>query len=123
MRELILKKCNECGALVKVINDCHCRCGIVCCDEEMKEIVANSTDVALEKHVPTYEIKDNVIEVSVNHVMNNDHYIEWICFVTDDKEEFVYLKPEMKASATFNYSSGTLYAYCNQHGLWQTVVK
>ena len=31
-RELILNKCEKCGALVEVIKECKCNCGINCCD-------------------------------------------------------------------------------------------
>ena len=34
--ELIIKKCQKCGALVEVINDCNCGdCRITCCGEPM----------------------------------------------------------------------------------------
>ncbi len=120
MRKLILKKCPSCGALVKVVNDCKCSCNFECCGEKLKDVEVNSKEAAFEKHIPTYEIKDNKIIVKVNHVMDSDHFIEWICFVNDKKEEYVYLNPneEDKATATFDYSKGTLYSYCNKHGLW-----
>ena len=53
--------------------------------------------------------------------MDKDHFIEWICFKTENREEFVYLKDEAKA--TFPYQKGTLYAYCNKHGLWSKEVQ
>lgn len=124
MKELILKKCLNCGAIVKVINDCNCEnCGIKCCDKEMVEVKPNSTDAAFEKHIPTYEIVDDKIVVKVNHVMDSDHYIEWICFVTKDSEEYTYFKPYNEAVATYNYKEGTLYSYCNKHGLWVQKIK
>ena len=57
MEELVIKKCTHCGAIVKVIKDCNCKEGIQCCGEEMKTLVPNSVDAAVEKHVPTYEVK------------------------------------------------------------------
>ncbi len=61
-RELVVKKCLKCGAIVKVVEDCNCPCGIECCGEEMKAIVPNSVDAAIEKHVPVYEVKDGKIK-------------------------------------------------------------
>lgn len=120
MRELMIKKCNSCGAMVKVINDCHCKCGFECCGEKMTDVKTNSTDGAVEKHVPTYERNNGVLEVSVNHVMDDDHYIEWICLLTDEKEEYVYFNPGEEATVTFeDVKKGTLYSYCNKHGLWK----
>ena len=123
--ELLIKKCQSCGALVKVINDCTCEnCGIKCCGEEMKLLVPNSVDAAVEKHVPTYEKVEDEIFVKVNHVMEKEHFIEWICLVADNKEYMVKLYPEQNAECRFPYVSGsTLYAYCNKHGLWKKDVE
>ena len=119
MKELKLKKCLKCGALVKVVEDCTCaNCGITCCGEEMSLVRPNSVDAAFEKHVPTYEITDDNIIVNVNHVMDSDHYIEWIAFINDCKEEFIYLKPGEKAEVKFKNEKGIIYSYCNKHGLW-----
>ncbi len=123
--ELIIKKCNSCGAIVKAIKDCNfSNCGIVCCSEPMKIITPNSVDAAVEKHVPVYEIKEDRIYVTVNHVMEEEHYIEWISIVSDGRECITYLKPGMEAKTHFKYIPGsTIYAYCNKHELWKTEVK
>ena len=124
MRELVIRKCNKCKAMVKVIEDCNCACGIVCCGEEMQKIKANSTDGAAEKHLPTYEIKGDLIEIVVNHVMEDEHYIEWISAVSDKEEHIKYFNPGEKAKAVFKYSDNmTLYSYCNKHSLWKVEVK
>ncbi len=124
MRELVIRKCKSCGAVVKVLDDCNCKCGIVCCDELMEVVKANAVDASFEKHVPTYEIKDDKIIVKVNHVMEDDHYIEWIAGVSDDTDEFKYLKPGDEPVAEFKYVKGMiLYSYCNKHSLWKVEVK
>lgn len=125
MKELLLKKCFECGAIIRVVEDCHCdNCGIMCCGKPMKELKANSVDAAVEKHVPTYQIQGDDLVVTVHHVMEEDHYIEWIALLTDKTEEIVYLKPGCEATVTFHYqTAGNLYAYCNKHGLWKAEVK
>ena len=124
--EYIIKKCHHCGAMVQVLNDCSCDdCGIMCCGEKMINLVPNSVDAAQEKHLPTYELSDNKIEVTVNHVMENDHNIEWIAVVTPGGIITTkYLKVGQSATATFDYEKGsTLYSYCNKHGLWKTEVQ
>ena len=125
MRELILKKCNDCGAIIKIIKDCECNdCGITCCGKPMKEIRTNNVDASIEKHKPTYEYNGDLLEVTVNHVMDNDHYIEWICLLTDTTEEYVYFKPGDTPKASFKkVESGKIYSYCNLHGLWVTDIK
>ena len=123
--ELLIKKCQSCGALVKVINDCTCEnCGIKCCGEEMKLLVPNSVDAAVEKHVPTHEKVEDEIFVKVNHVMEKEHFIEWICLVADNKEYMVKFYPEKNAECRLPYiPDSTLYAYCNKHGLWKKDVE
>lgn len=119
--ELIIKRCKKCGALVKILKDCKCdNCGIKCCGDEMEVLVPNSVEAAVEKHVPTYEIIGDEIFVKVNHVMEKEHYIEWIALVKENQESMVTLYPEQNAECRFQYIPGaTLYAYCNKHGLWK----
>ena len=123
--ELIIKKCKSCGAIVRVIEDCTCEnCGISCCGEAMEVLVPNSVDAAVEKHVPTFEKVEDEIFVKLNHVMEKEHFIEWISLVADNKEYFVKLYPEQNAECRFPYITGSvLYAYCNKHGLWKKDVE
>lgn len=125
MKELIIKKCKKCGAQVIVLKDCTCdNCGIMCCKEQMTEIKFNSVDAAVEKHLPTYEIKGDLLEVTVNHVMDEDHYIEWIAYITDKKETYINLNPGEEAKTTFNYDGkGIIYSSCNKHGIWKNEIK
>ena len=123
-KELIIKKCFKCGAIVKVLQDCHCACGFQCCGAEMKTLVPNSVDAAVEKHIPTYEVKDGKIFVRVNHVMDEDHYIKWISIVYDKREVTTYFEPGDEPVAHCKYVPGTtIYAYCNKHSLWKVEVE
>lgn len=124
-REFIIKKCMKCGAYVKVFKDCMCEnCGINCCGEEMKAIVPNSAEAAAEKHIPTYEVKEGKIFIRVNHVMEEEHFIEWIAIVFDNYEKITYLKSGDEPVAHCKYVPGsTIYAYCNKHSLWKMDVK
>ena len=120
-KELIIKKCNQCGVIVKEIKKGNCvENKIICCEKEMQTQVANSVDAAVEKHIPMYEIKENKIYVKVNHVMEEEHYIEWISLVSDKEEITINLQPNEKAEVVFPMiEKATLYAYCNKHGLWK----
>jgi len=124
-KEIVIKKCASCGAMVRVLKDCTCDdCGITCCGEEMKTLIPNSVDASAEKHVPQVEIKGGEIHVKVAHPMEKEHHIEWISQVKGDKEEIVYLYPEEPAEVEFEYIEGaTIYAYCNKHGLWKKDVE
>lgn len=125
MKELVIKKCLKCGALVEVLEDCTCEdCGIRCCGEEMHKLIPNTVDASFEKHVPTYEKVEDEIFVQVNHVMEKDHYIMWLAMVSDDRVCKKILFPEQNAEARFKYIPGSkIYAYCNKHALWSADVK
>lgn len=118
MSELIIKKCAHCGEIVKVIKDEGC--DIICCGEPMKTLVPNSVDAAVEKHVPMIEVQGDKVLVTVNHVMEDDHYIEWVSIENDKQSCTKYFKPGEKAETHFkNIPGSTIYAYCNKHGLWK----
>ena len=51
----------------------------------MIELVPNSVDAAFEMHVPNYEVIYNRIIVTVNHVMEENHFIEWIAMLANNK--------------------------------------
>lgn len=121
---LTLKVCENCGATVQVEKDCKCKgCGISCCGKPMKEIKANSVDCAVEKHKPCYEIVGNEIVVSVNHVMEENHLIEYVYLLSKNKTIKVSFNANETAKVVLPYIKGSkIYAYCNKHGLWETEV-
>ena len=52
----------------------------------MHELTANTTEAALEKHLPAVTVNGGKIEVvvgAVEHPMSDAHYIEWILLETD----------------------------------------
>lgn len=120
-----LRRCSGCGATIEVINDCKCDdCGIQCCGKVMEKVSANSVDASVEKHLPTYEVIGSYVVVSVNHVMEDEHYIEYIALDCDKVNGKKYFKPGETAKAVFPYIPGSrLYGYCNKHGLWMCEVK
>ncbi len=121
----ILKRCLKCGATVEVLKDCTCdNCGIKCCGEQMVEMKPNTEEASAEKHLPQIEVFDNYIVVSVNHVMEDDHYIEWIALSSDKVLGKKFFKPGEQAKAIFPYVKGSaIYAFCNKHGVWKSDVK
>ena len=115
-------KCPICGNIVGLIEGDIGH--ITCCGQPMEEMVANTTDAAVEKHVPVYEKVEDEIFVKVNHVMEKEHYIMWIAQVTENKMIRVQLYPEQSRETRFPYIKGaSLYAYCNKHGLWKNIIK
>ena len=121
MADLKFFRCKRCckGGLEVV------ETGVVptCCGEPMELLVAGAKDAAAEKHVPDVTREGNVLRVrvgSVEHPMLPEHYIEWIALEAEGRLEVHYLEPGMKPTTFFAGGSktGTVYAYCNLHGLW-----
>ncbi len=115
-------KCEICGNIIEVL---HSGAGkLICCGKEMKLFRENTVDAAVEKHVPVIEKKGNTVTIkvgSVEHPMEEKHYIEFIEVMTDSKIYRQYLKPGEKPAATFEIVGNIAIAreYCNIHGLWK----
>lgn len=115
-------KCEVCGNIVEVV---HPSGGtLVCCNQPMKLIAENTTEAALEKHIPVVEKADGGVVVkigSVEHPMLETHFIEWIEVITANKVYRKYLKPGEKPKAYFKIEEEILLVreYCNLHGLWK----
>lgn len=118
-------KCTICGNIIELIDGEieH----VTCCGKPMEQMIANNTDAAVEKHVPIYEKVEDELVVKVGeveHPMEKEHYITWIAQATEDRVTRVRLYPEQSTETRFPYIPGaTLYAYCNKHGLWKTIIK
>lgn len=116
--------CKHCGNMVGLLHDSGVP--LVCCGENMTELIANTTDAAQEKHVPVVEISGNTVKVtvgSVTHPMEEKHYIQWIYVQTNLGGQRKTLKPGAAPEAVFVLAPGeefvAAYEYCNLHGLWK----
>jgi len=125
MKELKIRKCNKCEALIEVLDDCSCEdCGIKCCGEVMDLLESNSVEASFEKHMPAYKIENDQITITVNHVMEEKHYIKWIKVVTKEIEITKNLKPNEEIKLVLPVSDNmVIYSYCNLHGLWKNEVE
>lgn len=117
-------KCKHCGQMVAIVKETGVP--IICCGEPMEEIIAGTTDAAVEKHVPVYEVKDNIVTVtvgSVEHPMIDVHYIEWVSLKTKQGNQRKALNPGDEPKVEFAICEGdeveAVYAYCNLHSLWK----
>lgn len=116
------KRCEDCEAISLVLTE-----GKKCAGSGV-ELEANSTDAAEEKHVPTIEKVGDILKVnvgSIDHPMEEDHYIEWIVVETKAGAMIKYLKPGMKPHADFNIAGEevvAVYEFCNKHGLWKVTL-
>ena len=98
-------KCPICGNIITIIEG-NIK-PITCCGVDMEELLENTVDASQEKHVPFYEVKDDVMLTKDDNLF----YIKKFNF--NEKSEF-----------KFEYIKGSkIYSYCNKHGLWSKIVK
>jgi len=121
-KQLEVYKCEICGNIVEVLHGGAAP--LVCCNQKMTLMSENTTDAAVEKHVPVIERSNGTITVkigSVPHPMQEEHYIEWIEILADGKAYREFLKPGGKPEAVFSISAKNVTAreYCNIHGHWK----
>jgi superoxide reductase len=119
-----LYKCNICGNVVEIVHPGAP--ALVCCGQPMAKLEAKTEDTGTEKHVPVVEPTDDGIKVtigSVEHPMEEKHYIKFIEVLTHCKVLRVELDPGRKAEAFFAVKPEKVLEvreYCNLHGLWKT---
>ncbi len=117
-------RCKKCGQIIAIVKET--KAPVMCCGEKMEDIIPGTTDAAVEKHVPVFEVKDGIVTVtvgSVEHPMLPEHYIEWIAIKTKTGNQRKELKPGDAPKAVFAIVDGDeveeVYAYCNLHSLWK----
>lgn len=116
--------CERCGNLVGLVLEGGGT--LVCCGQEMKELVANTKEAAYEKHIPEVKVEGNKVTVqvgSVLHPMVEEHYIQFVYLVTKNGAQKKCLVPGEQPIAEFALVDGdeviAAYEYCNLHGLWK----
>ena len=97
--------------------------------ENLKSLKANTTDAAVEKHVPVVTQEGNKVTVvvsSVEHPMLPEHYIMGVYIETKNGGQLHKFQPRDKPEAIFTLADGdelvAAYEYCNLHGLWKAEV-
>lgn len=121
-KKLEIYKCEVCGNIVEMV---HTGQGeLVCCGQPMvKQVEKTDEEGLVEKHRPVVEEQDDgaVIKVgSVQHPMEEEHYIEWIEVIADGKICRYELSPGGQPQARSCLKKHDyVRAYCNVHGLWK----
>lgn len=125
-REQKFYVCRICGNLVGMIHDADVE--IICCGQPMEELVANTEEASVEKHLPVVSVDGDKVTVevgSVPHPMVDAHYLPWIYLETKNGGQRRNLVPGDKPHAVFSVVDDeaiAVFAYCNLHGLWKTVL-
>ena len=116
--------CPHCGNIVEMVHDSGVK--PFCCGQKMNELVPNTVEASGEKHIPAVKVEGSIVEVnvgSVNHPMEEVHWIEWVQLVTDKGSYRKWLNPGEAPNVIFRLGEEkpiAVYAYCNLHGLWKT---
>ncbi|MEI6578925.1 MAG: desulfoferrodoxin family protein [Eubacteriales bacterium] len=122
MTNIAFFRCTVCGNIM--VHFLHDRVKLKCCEQSMTKLEPNA-DGAEEIHIPVVMKESDNLHVEVGaqlHPMLPEHHIELIVTDTFNTTEISYLKPGMEPKADFKdgSSTGTVYEYCNVHGLWKT---
>ena len=118
--------CEHCGNLIEKIHDAGV--SVVCCGQKMKRLDPSIMDASKEKHIPIVSVDGNIVTVnvgSVEHPMLDEHHIIWVCLQTDKGIQRKCLEVGKAPIVTFALSEEkpvAVYAYCNLHGLWKTII-
>ncbi|MGI6778339.1 MAG: desulfoferrodoxin family protein [Acetivibrionales bacterium] len=119
--------CKKCGNLIGMIENKGIP--MICCGEKMTELVANTTEASVEKHLPVVTVLNDKIEVEIGsdlHPMVEAHHITFVYVKTESGGQRKCLKVGEAPKAAFSFINDkpvAVYAYCNLHGLWKTEIK
>jgi superoxide reductase len=121
-KKRVIYRCLVCKNIVEVLRGGSGN--LVCCGQSMQPMKENTTDAAVEKHVPIVEKTGGGFLVTVGgvlHPMNEDHFIEWIELSANGATYRRFLKPGDPPEAFFKVEAAdvTVKAHCNLHGLWK----
>ena len=125
MKSLQFEYCPTCGNLIEKIEDQ--RVPLMCCGKKLEALTPNTTEAAIEKHLPVIKITDQTLTVEVAEVTHPSlasHWIPWVVIQTPT----LTIRQEFKPGETPTVilprpEAGTpvrAYAYCNLHGLWMS---
>ncbi len=108
--------CPHCGNVLTATGNA----AIFCCGRKL-EAEAIQKDGMPDLLV---EDSDGDFFVTIDHPMEKEHFISFVACVTGDRCYFQKLYPEQNAQLRMpRMAYGMLYVYCNQHGLFRTLMK
>ena len=118
--------CETCKNLVGLIVNHNVP--LVCCGAQMSELVANTVEASVEKHLPEVSLSGSEVHVAVGsvlHPMEEAHHIAFVYVETEHGGQRKALKIGAEPKVSFCLTDDkpvAVYAYCNLHGLWKTEI-
>ena len=119
--------CEKCGNMLGLIED-H-GCVPVCCGGKMTELVPNTAEASVEKHMPVATLSGDSLSVqigSAEHPMEDAHHIVFIYVETERGGQRKRLNVGGAPAISFSFTDDkpvAVYAYCNLHGLWKAEIE
>lgn len=127
MCEIRFYICEHCGNIVGMIHNAGVP--MMCCGEKMTQLVPNTEEASVEKHLPVVTVDGDKVHVEIGstpHPMIEEHHIVWVYLQTDRGGQRKCLEVGAQPKVTFavcDEKSVAVYAYCNLHGLWKTDIE
>ena len=113
MLRSIFYVCPICGNVVHAMGEGS----FSCCGSAMLPLEAEEPD---EEHAFAIERIEDDWCVTLDHPMTKDHYVNFVAYVTSGAMHMRKLYPEQQVEERFHMTgSGTIYLYCNKHGLFR----
>ena len=108
--------CPICGNVLHSTGDAV----ISCCGVTLPALEAEERD---EAHALTVERVEDEHFLTVHHPMTKDHNISFLAYASADRFQLVKLYPEGEAQTRMQLRGrGTVYFFCNRHGLFRQKV-
>ncbi|SDX39804.1 helix-turn-helix domain-containing protein [Eubacterium barkeri] len=109
--------CPVCGNIIHAMGEG----AYSCCGISLPKLEA---EVADDCHEIQVKAMDGDWVITMEHPMKKDHYISFFALLTTDGLQMVKLYPEQESQIRFSDTRpGTVYAYCNRHGLFKWDLK
>ncbi len=105
--------CPVCGNVIHAVGE-----GVFsCCGITLPVQESEAPD---EIHEIQIQPMENDYYITMDHPMTKEHYVSFFAYITSDRVQLLKLYPEQTCAARFlRQGMGTIYAYCNRHGLFQ----
>ena len=119
--------CKHCGNMVGLIEDKGIP--MVCCGEKISELVPNTVEASVEKHLPVVTALEGSLSVQIGsapHPMEEAHHISFVYVETARGGQRKCLKTNEQPKLSFSFLDDkpvAIYAYCNLHGMWKTTIE
>ena len=119
-------KCEKCGVIFHQFDN-ETR-ELTCCGAKLKELVPNTMEASVEKHIPVMEVEGNKLTVRVGvteHPQTEHHYINWIYVKCGARTQGITLTYKDKPFAEFYgdwKGKVEVQASCTNHGIWLSTI-